>query len=317
MDRTSPPERWTASWPSPAKVNLCLRVVGRRCDGYHLLDSIFLPIDLYDDIAVTITNVGQGSATSVRLHCSTPGIPLDDGNLVVRAAKAVLAERGLGAHIDVTLVKRIPAGAGLGGGSGNAATMLAGLDALLALEIAPMRLREIALGLGADVPFFLLGGPARVRGIGEDLEAIHGWPDLILVVAVPPVHVSTAWAFRALGGHALRGGDEPARLAAGAFPAGALLVNDLEEVVVRSHPEVGLLKDALANAGAAGAVMSGSGSAVLGVARSAAEAAQMAASVSAAHPEATVHVAHGLSANPGAGPAFPLSGRRPEGPPLG
>ena len=285
-----------AVWRSPAKVNLCLRVVGRRRDGYHLLDSVFVPIDLCDELAVTVEGVAGGAPTRVEVRCDRAGVPRDASNLAARAAVALLAERGLGATVRIEIAKTIPPGTGLGGGSGNAATMLRRMNEWLALAVAPARLREIALGLGADVPFFLLGVPARVRGIGEDVQPIPGFPNLSLVVAIPPVAVSTAWAFRAfaeLVPSPAAAGDEPAALAGGAPPAAPLLVNDLERVVLPAFPVVAELKRLMLASGARAAVMSGSGSAVVGLAGTGDEAAGIAADLRRHAPEAAVHAVSG------------------------
>ena len=289
---TSAPRR--LRWRSPAKANLCLRIVGRRDDGYHLLDSVFVPIDLCDDIAVTIADVAVGAPVTITARCDRADVPSDGENLVARAAAVVLAERGLGGTLHFDIAKRIPPGAGLGGGSGNAATVLRGLTDALAFGIAEARLAELALGLGADVPFFLHGRPARVGGIGERIEPIGpGGPlgDLALVVAIPPVAVATAWAFRAYAasGMAPAAGHEAERLAAGAAPAQDLLVNDLERVVLPAFPAVAELKAALLRAGATAAVMSGSGSAIVGVAPSRAAAERIAADVRTALPRVQAH----------------------------
>ena len=267
----------SARWRSPAKVNLCLRIVGRRNDGYHLLDSIFVPVDLCDRISVRVNDLCRGGEATVRVRCRYPGVPEDASNLAARAARALLAEAGQGAKIEIAIEKRIPPGAGLGGGSGNAATVLNGLNALLGLGLSEPRLGEIAIHLGADVPFFLSARSSRVRGIGEDVQPIVGWPDLQLVVAIPPLAVSSAWAFAAYRSVAIgEAGEEPVRLAAGAQPTADLLVNDLERVVVPAFPAVGRLKRGLLEAGATAAVMSGSGSAVVAVAPSAAAARRIA-----------------------------------------
>jgi 4-diphosphocytidyl-2-C-methyl-D-erythritol kinase len=284
-------------------VNLCLRVVGRRDDGFHLLDSVFVPIGLCDDIALTIADVAPGAAVSITVRCDRADVPSDGDNLVARAAAAVLAERGLGGTLRFELAKVIPPGSGLGGGSGNAATVLRGLNEALALGVGEARLAELALRLGADVPFFLHGRAARVRGVGERIEPIDppgGLGDLALVVAIPPVAVATAWAFRAYAasGAAPAQGSEVARLAAGAAPSPELLVNDLERVVLPEFPAVAEVKAALLRAGATAAVMSGSGSAVVGIASSRAAAERMAADVRAALPRVQTHAV-------GTGPAGP------------
>jgi 4-diphosphocytidyl-2-C-methyl-D-erythritol kinase len=291
MSRTSKIAR--AHWRSPAKINVSLRIVGRRADGYHLLDSIFVPIDLCDDVAVEAC-VEASDDVRIEVQTDDGAAPADETNLAARAARALLEECRRGGTVVVRLRKRIPVGAGLGGGSGNAATLLRGLNDLLDLGVPAARLAAIGLGLGADVPFFLSGGSARVRGVGERVERIAGWPAAALIVAVPPVRVSTPWAFARFREQEpitpAVTATEAAALAAGAPLAAPLLVNDLERVVLPAFPAVAAIKAHLVAAGAAAAVMSGSGSAVVGVAPSAAAAAAVAAAVVRADPETRVEL---------------------------
>lgn len=270
-------------WRSLAKVNICLRVVGRRADGYHLLDSIFLPIDLCDDVTVAARDVRANASTMIDVRVDDPAIPTDETNLAVRAVRVLFDECGIGGTVSVDLRKRIPAGAGLGGASGNAATVLRGMNDLLALGLSEDGLRALALRLGADVPFFLTGTPARVRGVGEAIEPLPRWPAMSLVVVVPPIKVATPWAFEryreavpTCEGHEP---SEAARLASGAAPNAELLVNDLERVVLPAFPEIAAVKRRLRTAGATAAVMSGSGAAVVGLAPSAAAATAIAATL--------------------------------------
>jgi 4-diphosphocytidyl-2-C-methyl-D-erythritol kinase len=289
----------TATWWSPAKVNLCLRVVGRRADGYHLLDSIFVAIDLCDRITVVVRDVRPGGAIAVEATVSMPEVPADGRNLAARAVTAVLTEAGMGAAVALTLEKRIPPGAGLGGGSGNAATVLRGVNDLLGLGVSSDRLAALALALGADVPFFLTGGAARVRGIGEDVQPIAGWPDLRLVLALPPFGVETAAAFRTMAGLALVPGNEAAMLAAGAAPTQDLLVNDLERAVVPAHPAIGALGATMRKAGATAAVMSGSGSTVVGIVPTDAGGAAVVRAIQNAHPGVRAHLCRPCAATAG------------------
>ncbi len=280
-----------ATWRSPAKVNLCLRVVGRRRDGYHLLDSVFAPIDLCDAIVVDVDGIARAAPLRIDVRCDRADVPADGSNLAARAAAALLAECGLGGRVDFEIKKTIPPGSGLGGGSGNAASVLRELNARLGLGVPDERMRELAIALGADVPFFLDAIPARVRGIGEDVQPIVGFADVALVVAIPAVTVATAWAFRAyaeLVPSPVAGGDEAARLAAGAPPSAALLVNDLERVVLPAFPAIAAVKRLLCEYGAQAAVMSGSGSAVIGLATPS-TAARLAADVRLAAPDVVTH----------------------------
>jgi 4-diphosphocytidyl-2-C-methyl-D-erythritol kinase len=279
----------TATCDAPAKINLCLRIVGRRADGYHLLDSIFAALTLADRVAIRVENVSAAHASRVAVRCEFPGVPNDRTNLAARAAEAVLAECGVGAEVTITIDKLIPPGSGLGGGSSNAAAVLRTLPALLGRSIEPARAHALALALGADVPFFLTGGCARVRGIGERVDPISGWPGQGVVVALPPIAVSTAWAFRQYAAGFATEPAEPTRLAAGAALEPSLLRNDLETVVLAAHPVLGHLKRALQDAGTLGAVMSGSGSAVLGLVPAALDPEALAAELRTRHPGTNFH----------------------------
>lgn len=288
----------TTTRTAPAKVNLCLRVVGRRSDGYHLLDSIFAAIDFTDDVTLSIATVGDHyDQSTVTVSCDYPGVPGDETNLAARAATAFLHATNESARVHVRIDKRIPPGAGLGGGSSNAATVLSTLNELAGSPLSLAKLAEVALSLGADVPFFLTGGCARVRGIGEDIAPIPGWPGRELIIAIPPVEVATAWAFR--NHRAELDGDphEPARLAASPEIDPTLLRNDLERVVLSAYPEVAATKSALLSAGAAAAVMSGSGSAVLAIGSPNASADRIRDAFSKALPGTPAHVVRVMSSH--------------------
>lgn len=270
---------------TPAKVNLGLRLVGRRADGYHLLESVFAPIDLFDDLEIRWAEAGE-DVTRLALDVpASAGLPpalaeVTGGpdNLVVRAAEAFRGASGLRGTIELRLTKRIPAGAGLGGGSSDAGAVLAGL-ALLAGPGAPplAALAELALGLGADVPYFLAPRPARVSGIGERIEPEDGLPALDLVLVNPGVSVATAAVYRAADAlsDSLTGpGAGPtmppiSRLrderVGWAAALGELLVNDLEPAAIRLCPPIGRWMTRLRSAGALGVGLSGSGGTVFGV----------------------------------------------------
>jgi 4-diphosphocytidyl-2-C-methyl-D-erythritol kinase len=281
----------TVMCTAPAKVNLCLRVTGRRTDGYHLLDSVFAAIDFHDRLTIETTPARTHAERQIVVSCSYPGVPNDSTNLAARAADTLLAECGVGAEIAITIDKRIPPGSGLGGGSSNAGSVLRHLNVLLSLGVTERRLAELALTLGADVPFFLTGGCARVQGIGERIEPIRGWPGLQLILALPPVAVSTAWAFRAYsqGCGFDQDATEPARLATAADLDPGLLWNDLEAVVLPAYPEIARVKRDLLAAGASAAVMSGSGAAVVGLVPEPLAAAAIVAAFAALQPGVPVH----------------------------
>lgn len=249
-----------------AKVNLDLRVLGTRADGYHELRTVLQSIELHD----TLTCVERPGAFA--LKCRVSGVPLDDSNLVWRAAAALW--RTLGRDGDprdavITIDKRIPMQAGLGGGSGNAAAALLALGRLWGG--APVTLlREVASRIGADVPFFLSGGTALGLGRGEEIYPLVDLPPHWIVIVRPPFGVSTAEAYSWYDEDRTAGVKEPRELQILPVPwpsRAAQMVNDLEVPVVRRHPEIGSLKGALREAGAVASVMSGSGSAVYGLFR--------------------------------------------------
>jgi len=250
-----------------AKVNLDLRVLGTRADGYHELRTVFQTIELHDTI------VAADPPGPFALKCRTAAIPLDETNLVWRAAAGLWTALGRpGPPIDtqITIDKQIPVAAGLGGGSADAAAALAALARLWGG--APLSLlREIAAGVGADVPFFLSGGTALGLGRGEEIYPLVDLPTHWVVLVRPPFGVSTAEAYAWYDEDRAAGLREPRDLQILPVPwptRAAQMINDLEPPVVRRHPEIGTLRTALRDAGALAAAMSGSGSAVFGLFRS-------------------------------------------------
>jgi 4-diphosphocytidyl-2-C-methyl-D-erythritol kinase len=257
---------------APAKINLYLRIVGRRPDGYHLLDSVMVPISLYDDIHITVTPGERGVASpgaALVVRCDDPMVPDDETNLAYKAAALVCQEAGLQVQIGMHLHKRIPAGAGLGGGSSNAATVLKSLNALLALGWTEARLCELGARLGADVPFFIPCCPAHIGGIGDIVTTVPPLPARSVVLVVPPFSVSTPWAYRRFDEvlPAAPASAQPWQLPPGQWPPREWLINDLERVVLPAYPPIAALKADLLRLGAEGALMSGSGSSVFGLFR--------------------------------------------------
>src|SRR3954453_13297038 len=247
-----------------AKVNLDLRVLGTRADGFHELRTVFQTIELHD----TLTCIEQPGAFALR--CRTPGVPLDDSNLVWRAGASLwtaLGREGEPRDTRVTIDKIIPMQAGLGGGSADAAAALLGLGRLGG-GVPLTLLREVAAGIGADVAFFLSGGTALGLGRGEEIYPLVDMPPHFLVIARPPFGVSTAEAYawydedRAAGLREVR----ELQLLPVPWPSrAAQMINDLEPPVMRRHQEIGALKAQLRELGAMAAAMSGSGSAVFGL----------------------------------------------------
>jgi 4-diphosphocytidyl-2-C-methyl-D-erythritol kinase len=256
-----------------AKVNLDLRVLGARADGFHELRTVFQTIELHD----TLTFIEQPGPFEIR--CRTPGVPLDASNLVWRAGAALwkaLGRDGDPRDTAVTIEKEIPAEAGLGGGSADAAAALVGLGRLWGG--APLALlREIASGIGADVAFFLSGGTALGLGRGEEIYPLVDLPPHWIVVVRPPFGVSTGEAYAWYDEDRTAGLKETRELQVLPVPwptRAAQMINDLEPPVVRRHPEINVMKASLKEAGALAAAMSGSGSAVFGLFRTRAAAAR-------------------------------------------
>ncbi|MBM4296381.1 MAG: 4-(cytidine 5'-diphospho)-2-C-methyl-D-erythritol kinase, partial [Deltaproteobacteria bacterium] len=185
---------------APAKINLTLRVVGRRADGYHLLDTIMVPVSLYDEVEIRklrgVADKKSHVAPLIQIRSDHPSVPDDEQNLAYRAARLILAKARSGQPIEIRIRKRIPVGAGLGGGSTDAAATLVGLNRLLNLGYSSRQLERLGLKLGADVPFFVRGRPARARGIGERLEPFRHVGRCWLVIVYPGFPVSTAWVYR-------------------------------------------------------------------------------------------------------------------------
>lgn len=249
---------------APAKVNLFLRVFDERPDRYHELETLFQAIDLADRVRVELEGDG------IELHVGEADLGPAQDNLAYRAAARLLAEAGIPGGARIVLAKRIPVGAGLGGGSSDAAAVLRCLAALAEIPHDDPRLRRIAAELGSDVPFFLGRSPlAAGRGRGEVLEPYAPLPEAHLVLVAPPVHVSTGWAYGALD-EARRAGRTSAGPSMRGRPGAwgdvvAEAHNDFQDVVADAHPEVGRALGALRAAGAEVALMSGSGSASFGV----------------------------------------------------
>lgn len=253
--------------PAHAKVNVFLRVLGRRDDGYHDIETLILPISLHDRITVesaedlTVTVSGRGAAA----------VPAGDDNLSLRAARALAAEAGGPASRGgrISIEKRIPVAAGLGGGSADAAATLLALDELWSVGADAETLARIALGIGSDVPALLLGEPAYVRGRGEIVEPVLLQPTTWLVKPFD-VGVSSADAYGWWDERAATGPDPGALIAAAETGNDALLgsalFNDLQGPVAARHPEIASTIASFLGAGALGAVMSGSGPTVVALA---------------------------------------------------
>ena len=235
------------AYPAPAKLNLFLHVVGRRADGYHLLQSVFRLIDRADTVHLELSDDGQ----VVRVG-DLPGVAEDD-DLTVRAARLLQAYAPEGAGVRIRLEKVLPMGGGLGGGSSDAATVLLALNRLWQINLPRQKLQQLALQLGADVPVFIYGQTAFAEGVGEVLSPVSV-PPAWYVVLMPPVQVPTAAIFAAPELTRNTSALKMARFSAG------MGRNDLQPVVVSRYPEVGRSLEWLAQFGVAR--MTGSGACV-------------------------------------------------------
>ncbi len=248
---------------SPAKINLFLEVLGRRPDGYHEIESVMQLVDLCDRVRLSRAHRG--------IHLSVVGaeLPSGRGNLAYKAAALIMESAGRRGGVRIHLEKQIPVAGGLGGGSSNAAAVLAGLNWLYDLGWPRETLQKLGAQLGSDVPFFLSNGLAIATGRGEVLEPLKPWPPQWLVLANPGVPISTAWAYREasskLTDWGLRGTIR-SFIARGtlAWPP-VWAFNRLEAVVLPHRPEVRALKALLQEGGAWPVLMSGSGASVFAV----------------------------------------------------
>lgn len=255
----------TERWSSPAKVNLALLVVGERPDGFHEIRTVFQAIDLADTVTLERTREPR-----LQIACDHPRVPQDDTNLVARAHALLVAEHGIPAGFRITIEKRIPPGAGLGGGSSNAAATLAALNALCGLGLEPEALEALAARLGSDAAFFVRGGTRLGTGRGEHLT---DWPAarrLAFLLALPELSVATAAVYRR-GGFILTPDPDPLTILSREMtredPEGVArgLFNALEGPAFSLHPALARLKGQILGSGALGALLSGSGACVFGL----------------------------------------------------
>ena len=249
--------------PSFAKINWTLRIFGRRPDGYHEVATILQSISLCDELTFELRGDQE-----IRLTCDDPNIPLDKSNLIVKAAQA-LQQRGQG--VSVHLGKKIPTKAGLGGASSNAAVTLLALNELWRRGLTHTDLLNIASELGADVPFFLIGGSAEGTGTGTDLRSVPDVEQKQLIVITPNATVATADAYTSLNRGSLTT-SESASILSSSFARPVMgdsgqwsLHNDFEVAIFEIEPEIRRAKMALLDAGARGALLAGSGSSVFGI----------------------------------------------------
>ncbi|MEN9667142.1 MAG: 4-diphosphocytidyl-2-C-methyl-D-erythritol kinase [Planctomycetota bacterium] len=279
---------------APAKLNLSLAILARRSDGFHEIESLMVPVSLADRLVVRAVDT-PGVRLRVRFggRLAQPAgavlcrdVPADDSNLVVRAARRLAEAAGIERGLDVELTKEIPSGAGLGGGSSDAAAMLRAAAVVWGLDWPTARLAEIGAGIGSDVPWFFAGSPAIAAGRGERIEPVAGLPSLHAVIACPAAGLSTPAVYGRCAPDQTRAG-ETARLVTALArgdlrAAGELMHNGLEAAARSLSADIDRLLAALSAAGAVRPMLTGSGSACFAITRTDREARAIAARLDAA-----------------------------------
>lgn len=280
-----------------AKINLTLDILGTREDGYHEVAMIMQEISLHDTLSMG--KINQGISLTIVIEGQHGTLPADESNLCWKAAALVQKEYNLQDGVEIHLTKRIPMAAGLAGGSADAAAVLKGMNHLFRLGMTEARLCELGARLGSDIPFCIMGGTMLATGRGEVLTRLPSFPRFSVVLAKPPVGVSTAWAYKTYdagydGPHpdneamleAIHGGD--------AHKAAGLLCNVLEGVTETEHPVIADYKRLMMEHGAMASMMSGSGPTVFGLVREKQQAWHLADTLKKYDGEAGVFVAETL-----------------------
>lgn len=249
----------TITLRSPAKINLCLSVLGRRPDGYHEVEMLMQMVGLFDEVKVSLSGPG------ISVQCDNGDVPSGEANIAWKAAAEMLRIRGQETGLAIKIKKNIPAAAGLGGGSGNAAAVLVAANRLLGMGLDRDRLAEVGARIGMDVPFFLYGPTALARGRGEILTELPPMPRFRVLLVNPGFETSTSWVYNNVKLRLTKkaGCNKISRLNIRNITEG--LHNDLEAVTSAAHPVINRIKAALFGLGAAGALMSGSGPTVFGI----------------------------------------------------
>ena len=280
-----------------AKINLTLDILGTREDGYHEVAMIMQEISLHDTLSMG--KINQGISLTIAIEGQKGTLPADESNLCWKAAALVQKEYNLQEGVEIHLTKRIPMAAGLAGGSADAAAVLKGMNHLFRLGMTEARLCELGARLGSDIPFCIMGGTMLATGRGEVLTRLPRFPRLSVVLAKPPVGVSTAWAYKTYdAGYDGPHPDNEAMLAAihegDAHKAAGLLCNVLEGVTETEHPVIADYKRLMLEHGAMASMMSGSGPTVFGLVREKQQAWHLADTLKKYDGEAGVFVAETL-----------------------
>ena len=259
-----------------AKINLGLDVLGRRENGYHDVRMIMQSIFLYDEVRIE-----KKEAAGIEVETNLKFLPVGEDNRAYKAAKLLIDEFGIGEGVRITLRKHIPVAAGLAGGSSNAAAVLFGMNRIFRLGLSQKDLMERGVKLGADVPYCIMRGTVLAEGIGEELKRLPAMPKCTVLIAKPPISVSTKTVYEALDSKEITEHPDIDGIIKGLELGNLKMIADsmgnvLEKVTVPMHPEIEEIKQEMKEAGALGAMMSGSGPTVFGLfeSRAAARAAQ-------------------------------------------
>ena len=253
------------SLKSRAKINLSIDVLGKRSDGYHLVEMIMQTIDLYDYV-----NIKDMDSNNINIKSNNENIPLNESNIVYKAAKLIKDKFNIDKGLDIYIKKNIPVAAGMAGGSSNGAAILVGLNEMWKLNMSEQELMDLGLKLGADVPFCIKGGAALAQGIGEKLTKIKGLEKVFILVCKPNIFVSTAEVYKSLDMNNI------AKRPNNKFLISCLesqeidllaknMVNVLESVTSRNYEDINKIEDIMIKYGALGSMMSGSGPTVFGL----------------------------------------------------
>lgn len=249
---------------SYGKINLFLDIEGRLDNGYHLIKTVMQSIDLHDTVFIE-----ESGDSAISIECSDPHIPVDERNTCYKAAAILKDDYGINTGVRIRIEKKIPSEAGLAGGSGNSAAVIAGLDKLWNLQMSTEKMMKTGLRVGADVPFCLTGGTCLAEGIGERLTKLRDFSWKNILVVKPDFSMSTAYVYKNLlpdyyNSHS--GNEIICCINSGDFiKAASCCANTLEKVVEKFHPEMSLIKNVMLEKNAAAALMTGSGSAVFGL----------------------------------------------------
>lgn len=248
-----------------AKINLGLDVTGKREDGYHIVKMIMQNVDLYDTLTFEANDTGE-----ITLKASSPSIPTDDSNLICKVARQLAEKYGVTKGVDITLEKRIPVAAGMAGGSTDGAAAYKVLNELWGLNLTTKDMCELAVKLGADIPYCIIGGTMLAEGIGEELTSIKEMPSCHILIAKPPIDVSTGWVYKELDSKDIENhpdidGVKRAIEDGNLYDMCDKIDNVLERVTAPRYEEIGKLESIMEENGAIRAFMTGSGPTVFGI----------------------------------------------------